>query len=301
MFHHITAICSDSNKNIEFYSDILGMHMVKVTVNFDDPQSYHLYYGDKKGSPGSLLTFFEWKHLDEGRRGHGLWGRLTFSVPPNSLDFWKKRLEEKKVDYEEQYIEEKNAIFFEDYNGMTLGLLEEDKLPDYFIDEIGKENSIIRMIGMEMILRGNGDDIILLNHLGYEIDEELFKEMKIGDSVFVYSKDNSFIEIKLSEERGTMGKGSIHHVAFRAKDEAEELDMRAKLIKYNPTEVVERIYFRSVYFRSPQGLICEIATDEPGMHIDEEVLGSSLKLPPWYEEYREQITKGLTPVRYNSS
>jgi glyoxalase family protein len=274
--------------------------MVKVTVNFDDPQSYHLYYGDSKGSPGSLLTFFEWKHLDKGKQGYGLWGRLIFSVPPNSLEFWKKRLDDKKIGFEEQYIEEKNVLFFKDYDGMNLGLIEEDKMPDYYTDEVGKENSIIRMIGMEMILRGTGDDIILLNNLGYDIDEELFKEIKTGDSVIVYSKDNSFIEIKLSEEKGIMGSGSIHHVAYRAKDEEQQLEIREKLRKYNPTEVVERIYFRSVYFRSPQGLIFEIATDEPGMGIDEAILGSSLKLPPWYEEYREQITKGLTPVRYNA-
>ena len=299
MFHHITAICSDANRNIELYTDVLGMHMVKVTVNFDDPQSYHLYYGDKKGSPGSLLTFFEWKHLEKGKQGYGLWVRIIFSVPPKSLEFWKKRLEEKKIGFEEEYLEEKKALFFEDYDGMPLGIMEEDKMPDYYTDEIGEENAIIRIVGMEMILGGSGDDILLLKNLGYDIQEDLFQNMKVGDSVFIYSKNNSFIEIKLSEERGTMGKGSIHHVAFRAKDKAEEIAMREKLKKYNPTEVVERIYFRSVYFKSPQGLIFEIATDGPGMHVDEEILGSSLMLPPWYEEYRGQIKEGLTPVKYN--
>jgi glyoxalase family protein len=301
MIHHITAICSDAKKNVEFYARILGLHMVKATVNFDDPKSYHLYYGDRKGNPGTLITFFEWKHMEKGKPGSGLWGRLFFSVPANSIGYWKERLKKNDVGFQEDYAEEKAALQFEDYEGMQIGIIEEEAKANYSIAEIPKEHAIIRIIGLEMVLGGIGDDIGIPRHVGYDMDEGLVKRIGIGDSVYAYSKNNSFIKINLANSRGTMGKGSIHHAAFRAKDEEEQLKIRGKVLNHNPTDIVERVYFRSVYFRSPQGIIFEIATDRPGMGVDEKVLGSSLKLPPWLEGHRNEILEGLTPIEFNEN
>ncbi|MFT4309877.1 MAG: ring-cleaving dioxygenase [Candidatus Woesearchaeota archaeon] len=293
MFHHITAICSNPISNIEFYKGLLGMRLVKVTVNFDDPQSYHLYYGDSNGSPGTLLTFFVWPHLSYGREGYGLWGRIILSVPPGSLGYWKKRLKENDIEYEDSFIEEKSALLFYDNDGTSLGLIEEDAKPDYYDNGIGIEHSIIRIIGMEMILKGNGDDIELLSHMGYQIEEDIISNMSSGDEVHVYAKDYSFVIIRLSPDKGTMGMGSVHHTAFRIDDDKEQEEKRKLLQKYEPSPIIDRIYFKSVYIASPQRLIFEIATIGPGMRVDEKVLGSSLKLPPWYEPQRKAIVESL--------
>jgi glyoxalase family protein len=235
--HHVTCVCSNAQRTIDFYRDELGFSLVKKTVNFDDPHSYHLYFGDETGSPGALMTFFEWPRSGRGRLGRGTFesiGLVTPTVTAEAIE--------------------------EDPDGLQLRLYpgERPRLHD-------------------VVALGNPD-----LYAGLIADDA---PLSFGEPV---------------EETALIGAGTTHHVAFRAADDAEQRLWLERLaeIGLRPTPVQERTYFRSIYFRMPDGILIEIATDGPGFLVDEapETLGRSLTLPPWLENERETLERELTPV-----
>jgi glyoxalase family protein len=273
--HHITAITADAKKNIFFYQSILGLRLVKLTVNFDDPSSYHLYYGDGIGSPGSLLTFFVWPSMPKGRIGSGQVTRIYFAIPPGTKDFWLRRLKDFNIPFEDG-----RTIEFFDPEGLPLGLIPGSRDYYHWSDNIISEEHAIRGfygINMASLSEKTSD---ALKKLGFEEKGSIFetKETKIN--------------LALDRNEGRIGSGSVHHIAFRARDSIEQLALKRK---FRTTDVIDRQYFQSVYFRDDGGILFEIATDEPGMLVDEpeEKLGTELKLPPWLEPAREAIIDNL--------
>lgn len=254
--HHITAFCSDAQKNVDFYTKTLGLELVKVTVNFDDPHSYHLYYGLRGGEPGTVLTFFVWPHSKRSLRGSGVVSEIWFDVPRGSS--WPgERTEDGFVVY--------------DPDGLKIRLIESNvKNTDGFR-------------GATLSVRSPEKTIQLLeNSFGYKrVSANLLKS--IGDGFLEVLKSG------LPLERA--GAGSIHHIALRAKNESEQAEIQDHLPGVTP--IINRMYFKSIYFRESQGVLFEVATDEPGFGIDEETLGSKLCLPPQHEHLREELYQSL--------
>jgi glyoxalase family protein len=260
--HHVTAISGEPQRNVDFYAGLLGLRLVKKTVNFDDPGTYHLYYGDGAGSPGSIMTFFPWAGAPQGRIGAGQLTVTSFSVPATSLGYWTQRLVEAGVRFEKP----------EDRFGETvLRLTDPDRLRLELVAAADdrREGWADGRTRFEAGAGGPGNTVDVANGTGFP--------------------------------RGTIGVGTVHHVAFRVPDEETQLELREKVaaLGYNVTPVLDRNYFRSIYFREPGGVLFEIATDPPGFAADEdpEHLGESLKLPPWLEPQRDQLEEVLTPLR----
>jgi glyoxalase family protein len=276
--HHITAIASDPQRNLNFYTGVLGLRLIKLTVNFDDPGTYHFYFGDETGSPGSILTFFPWPGTPRGRYGTGQAAVVSFAVP--SLEGWKERLPNAT-----QSTRLGNEILsFTDPDGMFLELV-----------AVGGAGKSI-----------TGFHSVTLSESGYESTARLLTET-FGFEL-TGSEDNRFrytgsagnhVDLLCQPDvrHAGMGAGSIHHVAFRAETDALQSEWRAKVaaLGYNVTPILDRQYFHSIYFREPGGVLFEIATDPPGFAIDEPAdrLGTSLKLPPMYEPAREELEERL--------
>lgn len=303
--HHITAIAGDAQRNYNFYTKVLGLRMVKKTVNYDDPQTYHFYFGDEAGSPGTILTFFPWANTRPGKDGAGMATEIGYSVPKGSLEFWKVRFEEKNVKHfqiTEQFGERK--LPFQDPDGLKLSLIEaahQDARKAYLHPEVGEKVAIKGFHSVTLSLNDNtATSEILSEVLGYEKiqSEGNLTRYRTG------SVENAAI-VDLLElpdlPRGINSSGTNHHVAFRVKNEEDLMAMRAKVIQkgLQITEKIDRNYFYSLYFREPGGVLFEIATDNPGFAIDETVekLGSTLVLPPRYEAARAQIEKALPELK----
>lgn len=303
--HHITAIAGDAQRNYDFYTKTLGLRMVKKTVNFDDPQTYHFYFGDEVGSPGTILTFFPWQNVRQGKDGAGMATEIGYSVPKNSLDFWKDRFEEKNVRHyqiTEQFGERK--LPFQDPDGLKLSLIEtehQDERKGYETSEV-KENVAIKGFHTVTLSLNNNTATadVLTEVFGY-------KKMRSEGNLTRYKTntvENAAI-VDLLElpdlPRGNNAGGTNHHVAFRVKDEETLMYMREKVLKkgLQITEKINRDYFYSLYFREPGGVLFEIATDNPGFTTDETVeeLGSGLRLPDRYKAAREQIEKALPELK----
>lgn len=297
--HHITAVAGDPQKNLDFYAGSLGLRLVKKTVNFDDPSVYHLYYGDETGNPGTILTFFPWSHLQQGHPDQGQAIAISFSIPTGSVSFWTNHLEEQGVDYIEPFTRfGKEVIGIQDPDGLHLELIADpvaDETDGWNGGPIPGEHAIRGIHGITLAeddFRPTGE--LLTEQLGFseierEHDRVLYRtENKFGATVEII--DNAQLD-------GRPGKGTVHHVAFRAKDDAEQSGIRKELLNkgYHVTDVKDRQYFRSVYFHEPGGVLFEIATDEPGFATDETVdeLGTTLKLPSWLEERRDLIEADL--------
>lgn len=303
--HHITALASDPQKNIDFYAGILGLRLVKKTVNFDAPDVYHLYYGNEKGSPGTILTFFPYSGIPQGRKGKGQLTVTSFSISENALDYWIKRLDKFNITYEgpQQRFEEL-FIYFEDHDGLGLELV---------------ANKVDKRQGFTY---GNiPSDFAIKGFYGITLAEECFEKtagLLVGqmDHTLIVEKDNrfryspsgypgDFVDVLCCPDclRGLAGYGTIHHVAFVTADDNTQLKAREKLLKFglNVTPVLDREYFHSIYFREPGGVLFEIATIPPGFTVDEplEQLGQSLKLPAWEEKKRVLIEKRLPSVQLN--
>lgn len=302
--HHITAVAGDPQKNLDFYSAILGLRLVKKTVNFDDPSVYHLYYGDGLGRPGTILTFFPWQHLAQGHPDRGQAVAISFSIPSQSVDFWTTYLEEKKIDYEASFDRfDKTVIGLQDPDGLHLELVADpqaNNVEGWDNGPVPGEHAIRGFHGVtlaEESYEATGD--LLTEMLGFKyIEEEQGRHLYKSDS-----RLGSVVEIiDQSDLNGRPGKGTVHHIAFRAEDDDEQMQMRQELTDggYYVTEVKDRQYFHSVYFHEPGGVLFEIATDPPGFAIDEqeERLGSGLKLPPWLEGRREMIEANLPELTY---
>jgi len=304
--HHVTAIAGDAQKNLEFYAGILGTRLVKKTVNFDAPEVYHLYYGDQLGSPGSIMTFFPYNGLVKGRQGKGMLNTTTFSVPLESLDYWLARLKKFGIAYKEP--EERFAnevvVYFEDTDGLGLELVfnDKDKRPGYSNGIISGEKAIKGFYNVEIWEEGYERTAGLLTE---QLDHVLIAEKGNRFRFAAQDTPGNYVDILCSPDslRGLGGSGTVHHIAFSTPGQAEQLDLRSKILQrsLNPTPVLDRNYFTSIYFREPGGVLFEIATAGPGFTVDETAdhLGQALKLPPQFEKNRAHLEQTLTPVSIN--
>jgi glyoxalase family protein len=282
--HHVTCIAGDAPANVEFYAGELGLRMVKKTVNQDDPTVYHLFYADERGSAGADMTFFEYPGAPRGRAGDGMVHTVSFRVgSEESLDFWASRVGGSRSD---------GSLRFEDPEGLTLELLVDDSGDEPLTadaPDIPSEHRIRGFAGVRAYASTPERSERLLSALGFAPGWEARGEKRGG--FYVYDDP--------PEQRGLQAGGTVHHVAW-ASLPAEHEAWRSRVIEGGgqPTPVIDRFYFKSIYFREPSGVLFEIATIGPGFTADEpfETLGESLSLPPNYEQYREQVEKILTPL-----
>jgi glyoxalase family protein len=301
--HHVTAIASDPQRNLDFYTELLGLRFIKRTVNFDDPGTYHFYFGDDLGSPGTILTFFPWPHATRGSLGVGETSATAFSVPADSLSFWESRLLNASVPAERLAERFGDAVLgFADPDGMRIELIARQDAGDAHIprnSDVPSEYAIRGFFG------------VTLCQAGFELTAEVLEKMGFrrageeGNRHRFSADGNAFgrhIDVLIQTQlmHGRMGAGSVHHIAFRASDDAAQRSWREEIreLPLNVTPVLDRTYFHSIYFREPGGVLFEIATDPPGFGYDEplETLGESLKLPPWLESQRDAIEHVLPSI-----
>ena len=303
--HHITAIAGDPQKNVDFYVGLLGLKFIKRTVNFDDPQTYHLYYGNNVGTPGTILTFFPWNEQGfRGKRGTGQVGTISFSILYSSLDFWIDRLTKKNIEFAGSLKRfDEDVLIFEDHDGFEIEIIanKNENRPGYKSAEIPEEHSI-RGFFSGAIWNNNIESTIgLLNELlGFNKIKEVDNRIRFNSGE---GGPGTYIDLlELPEQpKGIMGVGAVHHIAFITDNEKTQLEFREKLLNknFNVTPVIDRKYFKSIYFREPGNVLFEIATDPPGFLIDEPTkrITSSLKLPPWLEPMREEIETNLQTLK----
>jgi glyoxalase family protein len=299
--HHITAIAGEAQRNYDFYTKALGLRLVKKTVNFDDPGTYHFYYGNETGTPGTILTFFPWRNVRQGRIGTGMATEIGYSVPRESLGFWQERLgrfETVTENISERFGE--TLLPLQDPDGLKLNLIvasQTDNRTAWKTDEIGDGEGIRGFHSILLTVRDvKPTASILTDIFGYTLlkQEGNFYRF-VTDAV-----DNAAIVDILEDKDGKPGHvagGTNHHVAFRVKDEEVLMNFRDKISArgYQITPKIDRNYFFSLYFREPGGVLFEVATDNPGFAIDEPVkeLGLNLKLPVQYEAQRGEIERVL--------
>ncbi len=301
--HHVTAIASDPQGNLDFYTELLGLRFVKRTVNFDDPGTYHFYFGDDLGTPGTILTFFAWPSASRGSRGVGETSAVGFSISNDAMDFWEKRLRVAGVPVEREADRfGKRVLAFADPDGTRLELIgdatgEAERPPR--ASDVPPERSIHGFSGVTLCEAGFELTAQVLEKMGFARTGEEGNRFR-----FAAATDGlgSHVDVMVQSELmyGRMGAGTVHHIAFRARDDAEQQKWREEMrgMELNVTPVLDREYFHSIYFREPGGVLFEIATDPPGFAIDEpvETLGEALKLPPWLERKREAIEGFVPPI-----
>lgn len=303
--HHVTAIAGNALRNFDFYTRALGLRFVKKTVNFDDPGTYHFYYGNETGQPGSILTFFPWEGAAAGRGGVGQTQQTSFRVPARSLGYWTHRFIEKGIAH--QALEKRfgeAVLSFTDPDGMSLALVGVPGVENeqgWSNGDVPAEHAIRGFHGVTLLLDdATKTGAILTDVFG-------FTESGREGSVIRYTAEGAELGhiVDIYEAKGFLpgrqGSGSVHHIAFRAADDAEQEAMARKLVSghgMHPTEQKDRNYFRSIYFREPGGVLFEIATDIPGFAVDEPVasLGTELKLPAFLEPHRKDIENVLLPL-----
>lgn len=299
--HHITAIAGNAKQNLDFYTKVLGQRFVKKTVNFDDPGTYHFYFGDEKGTPGSILTFFPWEGVRRGVNGAGMATGIGYSVSENSLAFWKDRFKRFNVKHEEvaERFGEK-FLHFQDPDGLQIDLVEseiEDKRKPWETDEIKSENASKGFHSVTLTLnKVDPTALVLTDILGYKLlKQEGNRYRFITDAI----ENASIVDIIEAPGlgNGINSAGTNHHVAFRVKDDNILMEFREKVLSkgLNITPKIDRDYFFSLYFREPGGVLFELATENPGFDRDEPLdeLGTHLKLPKQYEPARKEIEKVL--------
>jgi glyoxalase family protein len=302
--HHVTALADDAQKNVDFYAGILGLRMVKKTINFDAPDVYHLYYGNETGSPGTIMTFFPYSGLTQGRHGKGQMTVTSFSVADIGLDYWLKRLKKFNIAHTEpqKRFDDEVFVYFEDIHGLGLELVfnKGDQRPGFSYGQIPIEYSVKGFYGVVLSEEGyERTAALLLEGMDHKLVAEKGNRLRYSASGVA----GDFVDILWAPDstRGLGGSGTIHHLAFATPDDATQLTVREKLLTkgYQVTPVIDRQYFHSIYFREPGGILFEIATNPPGFAVDEDVskLGESLKLPEWYEASRDKIEKGLQPIK----
>lgn len=303
--HHVTAIANKAQRNYDFYTKVLGLRLVKKTVNFDDPGTYHFYYGNEQGEPGTILTFFPWEGIGKGRAGVGMATEISYAVAPGSLDFWISRFKEHQVTLGEQSQKfGETYLPFTDPDGLNLHLVipaAADNRAVWTTDEItagyatrGFHSVTLTLQSIEATAR------LLTDVFGYRL---LAQEGNRYRFITAATDTANIIDL-LEEPAGKTGNnaaGTNHHVAFRVKDEAVQMAFHEKLsgMDFQITPKINRDYFYSLYFREPGGVLFEIATDNPGFTVDEplEALGTSLKLPRQYEPARKEIEKMLPVLK----
>lgn len=300
--HHVTAMAKSAPQNNAFWTRAMGLRRVKQTVNFDEPSVYHLYYGDEVGTPGSVMTHFPFPHIALGRAGTGEVGITAFSVPRGSLDFWAERLAANGVrDIERSESFGQARLTFRGPEGDSLALVEveDDARAPWTRGGVGADAAIRGFHSVSLRLRDAGATGELLRFMGYETFDT-----SGGVTRLVRPGGNGadFIDVETLPEVGfaNLGAGSVHHVAFAVADRPTQLEVRKALVDtgYQVTPVIDRDYFFSIYFRTPGGVLFEIATNEPGFDRDENVahLGEKLKLPSQHEHLRSQLEQTLQPL-----
>lgn len=300
--HHVTSMASDAKENNQFFTQTLGLRRVKKTVNFDAPEVYHLYYGDGVGTPGSVMTHFPFGRMPRGKRGVGEVGLTEFAVPTGTLDFWKEHLAKNNVGglRSDRFLGDARLEFDgPDGDGFALVEADPEGRTAWTVDGIGSGEGILGFHGARFQLRDAAATGELLRFMGYEKEET-------AGSVIRYRIDggNAARTLDLEElpdaHHANQGAGSVHHIAFAVEDRAAQLKMRQALMDtgYQVTPVIDRDYFWAIYFRTPGGVLFEIATNEPGFDRDEDTvhLGEALKLPERYRPYRDQIEKNLLEI-----
>lgn len=301
--HHITALSSGAQENIDFYCGILGLRLVKKTVNFDAPDVYHFYYGDETGAPGSILTFFPYEGLIRGRHGKGMLNTTSFSVPSASLDFWLGRLDKLKIAHKApaERFQKEMVVYFEDRDGLGLELVfnDNDRRKGFTYGHIPEEHSIRGFFGAEIWEEGYERTAGLLTE---QMDHVLIAEQGNRFRFAAVDAPGNYVDLLCTPDslRGLGGSGTVHHIAFSTPDGISQEKVREKISgrMLNPTPVLDRMYFTSIYFREPGGVLFEVATAGPGFATDEDPsrLGQELKLPGQFEVHRKEIEKALIPV-----
>lgn len=311
--HHVTAICGDAQHNVDFYAGALGLRLVKRTVNFDDPQTYHLYYGDETGRPGSLITFFSWPGAARGRAGPGQIAVTSFAVPPRALGFWIERLLRHGIPFRGPTARrlgdvDEQVLTFEDRDGLLLEIV----ATPFGGDGAGWDGAgvpgDVAIRGIHGVTLWEENDaptvttlvgLLGLEHIG---GEETTRRYATG-----VAGSRSVVDVRTigSFPRGNISVGTVHHVAWRVADDDAQLAVRDRLLAagLDATPVIDRMYFHSVYFHEPGGVLFEIATEAPGFAVDEPPaeLGQHLALPPWYEASRPMIERVLPAIHTPAS
>jgi glyoxalase family protein len=299
--HHITAIAGNARRNHAFYTNVLGLRFIKKTVNFDDPHTYHFYFGDEAGTPGTILTFFPWEGINKGRQGTGMATEIAYSVPPDSLAFWMERLKEFSVKvsasgtrFGEHY------LGFEDPDGLPLTLIVPttgDNRRPWETEGVGAQVATRGFHSITLTLKSVARTaMVLMDILDYKLAGQEGNRYRYVTDAVTNAAIVDLIEAP-TVESSYNASGTIHHVAFRVRDEKVLMEFREKVVDHGLpiTDKIDRNYFFSLYFREPGGVLFELATDNPGFTVDEPLaeLGSHLKLPPQHERNRAAIEKVL--------
>ncbi|MBK9778899.1 MAG: ring-cleaving dioxygenase [Anaerolineales bacterium] len=305
--HHVTAVASDPQRNVDFYRNVLGQRLVKRTVNFDSPDTYHFYFADEVGNPGSVLTFFAWPNMRRGVRGNGETNVVAYNVPVDSFPFWQERLKQNGIKTEA--IDTRfgqNVLAFSDPDGMGVELVEVESLPAIHHWEEGPIPEAYALHGFHSITlwleEVESTSALLTEGMGYQFAgaEENRHRFKSDRHALGHIVD---LIHRPGKMQAGFGVGSIHHIAFRVANDEEQLTYQSMLSEagFRVSPVMDRSYFHSIYFREQGGVLFEIATDTPGFLIDEPKtsLGESLKLPAWVEPQRAEIEASLLPLTLN--
>jgi len=302
--HHITAIAGDARRNFDFYTKVMGLRFIKRTVNFDDPHTYHFYFGDEAGTPGTILTFFPWgERVRKGSRGAGMATEIGYAVPEGSLEKWMERFDRYQVTYNKPAVKfGQRYLTFLDPDGLKLELVETaaDNRKPYETGEVKVEIATKGFFNVTLTLNSiKATAMILTEVFGYKLVAQESNRYRYATDAIGTANVIDLVELPV-EQRGIGAGGTIHHVAFRVKDDATQMMFHDKIqqLGLNITPQIDRNYFHSLYFREPGGVLFEIATDNPGFTVDEplEELGTSLKLPAQYEGQRESIVRHLVAL-----
>ncbi|MDQ0723230.1 glyoxalase family protein [Paenibacillus sp. W4I10] len=298
--HHITAFAGDPQANVDFYAGVLGLRLVKKTINFDAPDVYHLYFGDEHGSPGTIITFFPSAGSPRGKIGGGQVGITSYVIPPGSIGFWQNRLEQYNIEVTKTSRFNEHLLQFEDGEGLRLELVEREEGATSTWSHEG--------IPTDKAIKGFGGAVLFSVNPQRTMDalEKILGFVKVGENEeyarFRSSGDiGNVVDVPVTRMAlGMGGAGTVHHIAWRAKDDEEHAQWSEAVrdYGYQPTPVRDRQYFNAIYFREAGGILFEIATDPPGFAKDEpaDSLGQKLMLPEWFEKYRPQIEDNLQPI-----
>ncbi len=304
--HHITCMTANPQQNLDFYTKVLGQRFVKRTVNFDDPGTYHFYYGDNVGSPGTIMTFFPWAHIAKGRRGNGETLATSYAIRPESVDWWQKWLTEHEIEHTLETRFSEQVVVFADPEDMIIELVAttDSYVPAHW--ENGPIPAEHALQSFHSVTLGVHDATptaaLLTGSFGYELVGQENNRVRFkGAGEYAQYID---LLVRPGHARGRLGAGSVHHVAFRTVDDSEQLEYMQALRSagHMATDVKDRQYFHSIYFREPNGTLFEVATDAPGFLYDEPVesLGAELKLPSWLEQHRPKIEEILPEIHLDS-
>jgi glyoxalase family protein len=300
--HHVTAITADAQKNIDFYTETLGLRLVKVTVNYDDPTTYHLYYGDGLGRPGTILTFFVWPGGMPGQIGRGQVGQTAYAIPAGSVAFWQNRLEAVGITTAERFGQ--TVLTIKDPDGLEIELIGTATVNDQYAWQHGSVPPEHAIRGFHSVTLLENDVArpasVLENLFGYRKTAEAGHRTRFESAAGGLASIVDVVAVG-PQPLGHSAAGTVHHVAFRTPDDTQQLAWQNKIATrgLHVSPVMDRDYFHSIYFREPGGVLFEIATDGPGMTINEpaETLGMKLALPVWMEYAREKLQQVLPPIK----